>query len=92
MIIMGFFSRLFTFRGTVYSLRKKYDRLREKADREDIATTRQNALKILDQITPTLVMLEEQDISLFQRGKMVASVKSGIEQAKAVLDGKLIIK
>ncbi|GEM_PF-3645637 len=89
---MGFFSRLFTFRGKIYSLRKKYDKIREKADREDNAEKRLNALKLLDQVEPTLVILEEQNISRFDRKRMVAVVDSGVEQAKAILEDRLLIK
>jgi len=86
---MGFLSRLFTFQGTVYGLRKRYDRMRERADREDDTGRRMQALKILDQAEPTLVLLEEQRISRYDRGRLVATVESGIEQAKAVLDNMI---
>lgn len=84
---MGFFTRLFTFAGRIYRLRKKYDRVRERADREDDYEKKLTALKILDHAEPTLVLLEEQKISRFDRGRLVATVDSGIEQAKAVLEG-----
>ncbi|MBI4894965.1 MAG: hypothetical protein HY831_00595 [Candidatus Aenigmarchaeota archaeon] len=89
---MGFFARLFTFRGKVYSLRKKYDKFREKADKEDNTEKRMNSLKILDQVEPTLVILEEQNMSRFDRTRMVAVVDSGVEQAKAILEDRLLIK
>ncbi|MBI5332620.1 MAG: hypothetical protein HZB65_03540 [Candidatus Aenigmarchaeota archaeon] len=86
---MGFLSRMFTFQGTVYGLRKKYDHARERADREDDVDRRLQALKILDQAEPTLVLLEEQRISRYDRSRLVATVDSGIEQAKAVLDNMI---
>lgn len=89
---MGFFSRLFTFRGRIYSLRKKYDKYRERADKEDNVEKRMNTLKILDQVEPTLIILEEQNISRFDRNRLVATVDSGIEQAKAILEDRLVIR
>ena len=86
---MGFFSRLFTFRGRVYRLRKKYDKIRERADREDDYEKRITSLKILDNVEPTLIILEEQNVSRFERGRMFATIDSAIEQAKAILGDKI---
>lgn len=72
-------------RRKIYRLRKKYDRLREKADRIKQREKRLSALSILDQIESTLVILEEQNVSRFERSRMVGYVKSGLEKAKIVM-------
>ena len=89
---MGLFSLIFSFRGKIFRLRKKYDRLRERADMEDDAEKRLNVLKILDQVEPTLILLEEQNISRFDRQRLYVAVDSAIEQAKAMLEGRLVRK
>ncbi len=78
----------FLFKGAIYSLRKKYDRIREKADRLENRQKRIAVLKMLDQVEPTLIMLEERDISMIERNRMIRYVKSGIQNAKDVLNQK----
>ena len=85
---VGFIPYLFTFRRKVYVLRKKYDRTREKTDKIRNRERRFAILKVLDQVEPTLVILEEQPVSRFQRGKMVKYVKSGIEEARKMIKTK----
>ena len=85
---VGFVPYLFTFRRKVFVLRKKYDRTREKADKIRNRERRFAILKVLDQVEPTLVMLEEQPVSRFQRGKMVKYVKAGIEEARKMIKMK----
>jgi hypothetical protein len=90
--IAGYVGFLFSYRHKVYSLRKRYDRVRERADKMRNAEKRLYALKILDQIEPTLVMLEEQRVSRFERGRMIRSVNSGIKQARGVIKGKMPVQ
>ena len=80
---------LFSYRRKIYKLRKKYDKTREKVDKERGRDKRLSALKVLDQVEPTLVMLEEHDISRFERGRMARYVNSGIAQAKRNLKGEI---
>ncbi len=87
--IFGYLSFLFSYRHKVYSLRKRYDRTRERADKIRNAEKRLRALRILDQVEPTLVLLEEQRVSRFERGRMVRYVNIGINQARAAIKGKL---
>lgn len=90
--IFGYFRFLFSYRHKVYSLRKRYDRTRERADKIRNAEKRLYALRILDQIEPTLVMLEEQRVSRFERGRMVRYVNGGINQARAVIKGRMPVQ
>lgn len=75
-MVLGIFSR-----NPVPGLRKKYDRLRERADRAKDRATRLEALRILDQVEPTLVALEEQEQPKFERRRMLGYVKSGLGRA-----------
>lgn len=75
-------------RRKVYRLRKKYDRMREKADRIKSREMRLPILRVLDQVEPTLVMLEEQKVSRFERARMMKYVGSGIREAKRVMEQK----
>lgn len=75
---------------SIYGLRKSYDRAREKADRTKDAAKRMQALRLLDRVEPTLVMLEEQQLSRRDRGRFYVVVKQGIEQAKFVLEEKQV--
>ena len=86
--IVGYVGFLVSYRHKIYSLRKRYDRTRERADKMRNAEKRLYALKILDQIEPTLVMLEEQRVSRFERGRMVRYVNNGIKQAQGVVKGR----
>src|SRR3989344_713038 len=86
--VVGFIPYLFTFRRKVYVLRKKYDRAREKTDKIKNRQRRFTILRVLDQVEPTLVMLEEQPVSRFQRGKMARFVKAGIVEARKMIKEK----
>lgn len=83
---MGFLD-IFRHRS-VYALRKQYDRVREKADRERNLTKKMQALRMLDRIDPTLTMLEEQQIASRDRSRFYLLVKQGVEQARFVLEQK----
>ena len=80
--IAGYLRFLLSYRRRVFLLRKRYDRIREKADKIKSPEKRLMVLKTLDHVEPTLVMLEEQRISRFERGRMFRTVRNGIEQAK----------
>ena len=83
---------VFGWKGKIYKLRRKYDRIREKADLLDNQQQKMDVLRILDQIENTLIMLEERRIGRFERKRLASSVKSSLEKAKAILDGKLYRK
>ncbi|MBI5061588.1 MAG: hypothetical protein HZB67_04730 [Candidatus Aenigmarchaeota archaeon] len=84
---LGFIGFLFSWRRKVYILRRKYDRAREKVLKNGNTQKRLLALKILDNVEPTLIMLEEQRVSRFDRGRFISQVKTAVEQAKNVLKG-----
>jgi hypothetical protein len=73
------------FGGKVYRLRRKYDRVREKADRLSDRSRKLKALHILDGVETTLVTLEEQKLTRFDRRRMIFNVREGVEQAKTIL-------
>lgn len=85
--ILNYIRFLLSYRHSVYKLRKKYDHIREKADRQT-ATKRLASLRALDQVEPTLVMLEEQSISAFDRSRLARFVTQGIENAERILKEK----
>ena len=74
----------------IFKLRRRYDRVREKADRLGRRKGFQ-ILKILDTVDNYIVQLEEQDLPMMQRKRMIYAVESAIERAKALLetDGQL---
>jgi hypothetical protein len=78
----------FLKKRTVYKLRKRYDRIREKADKLPRGVKRNSILTTLDQVTNTLVMLEEQRVSLIEKRRMVSYIKKGIARAKDILEDK----
>jgi len=80
MFILGIFGI-----GKIYRLRRRYDRLRERTDRIGDKGKKVRLLKFLDEIEPTLVMLEEKDISRYEKRRMVHNIKSSLEQAKFML-------
>ncbi len=85
---IGYIRFFFSYRRRVFRLRKGYDRIREKADKERNAEKRLRALKILDQIEPTLTIIEEQRVSRFERMRMFNYVRSGVNEAKKMLKEK----
>ncbi len=82
--IFGFVSYMFSYRRRVYALRRKYDRVRENADKQH-ASKRIEVLRILDQLEPTLVTLEEQDISGYDKSRFFGFVEQGIHNAENVM-------
>lgn len=88
MSVFSFLSYLVSYRRKIFKLRKKYDRTREKADKTKDRESRLSALKVLDQIEPTLIILEEQKVSRFERSKMFRFVNAGVEEAKTILNGR----
>ncbi|MBI2579330.1 MAG: hypothetical protein HYW27_00330 [Candidatus Aenigmarchaeota archaeon] len=86
--IVGPVAFLFSTRRKVYKLRRKYDKLREKADKTRDRQKRSAVLSVLDQIEPNIVILEEQNVSRFERGRMMNFAKSGLRKAEEILKDK----
>jgi len=74
------------FRSKVYRLRRKYDRIREKTDCLDDRERKLEILRFLDHIQPTIVMLEEKNISRFEKRRMIRNTRGELEKAKAMLE------
>ncbi len=84
---MGIFSII--FRGNSFSrIRKEYDRLREKADKELDTNRRLHILRTLDSIEPTIVTLEEQIVSDYEKKRMTKYVKHTLKKVKSMLKDK----
>ncbi len=82
--IADFIGYFFSYRRKVYALRRKYDSIREKADKQP-AAKRIEVLRILDQVEPTLAMIEEHNLSGYDRSKLSGSVMQGIRNAESLL-------
>lgn len=74
----------FSSKYKTYHLRKKYDRLREKADKLS-RTERFQILKVLDSVSNYIVQLEEQDVPMSQKRRMTNSIQRALKQAKLLL-------
>ncbi len=75
-------------RKSVYRLRKEYDRIREKTDKEQDMNRRLEILRLLDSIEPTLVSLEEHIMSGFEKKRMIRYIGQNLEKAKHMLKDK----
>lgn len=75
-------------RKTAESLRKGYDRLRERADRESIKEKKLEILRMLDAINPLVVMLEEQYMSNYEKKAVTSRIVRELEKVKFVLNDK----
>jgi len=82
-MVLGIFSR-----NPVPGLRKKYDRLRERAGKIKDRNVKLRFLRMLDQLEPTLIALEEQEQPKFERRRMVSYVRDGLEQMRDALKEK----
>jgi len=83
--ILGPLAFLVSKRHKIYKLRKKYDRIREKANKVKDYEKRNSIFSILDQIEPNLVILEEQNLSRLERGRTMNFVGSGIRKSEQIL-------
>lgn len=86
--IAGPVAFMFSSRRKTYKLRKKYDKLREKADKTRSREKRNAMLAVLDQIEPNIVILEEQNVSRFEKGRMMNFVKSRLMKAEQIMKDK----
>ncbi|MBI3190463.1 hypothetical protein HYZ41_02045 [archaeon] len=78
----------FFFRNTPYRLRKKYDRLRERADRENNINKRLTVLQFLDNIESYLKGIEEGFTPDFQKRKMMKYIGQNLKKAEKMLKDK----
>lgn len=69
----------------IYRLRRRYDHIRERADKLGRRKGFQ-VLKILDSVDGYIVQLEEQDVSMIQRKRMINSIENALQRAKTVLE------
>ncbi len=82
----------FLTKRKIYRLRRKYDRVRERTDKMKPGTMRNAVLTTLDRIDPTIVILEEQDVNIIERGRMIKYVNSGIKNARDMMKHKVTPK
>ena len=78
----------FFFRNTPYRLRRKYDRLRERADKEKIINKRITILQFLDNIESYLMGIEEGFTPDFQKKKMMKYIGQNLNKAEKMLKDK----
>lgn len=70
-------------------LRKKYDRVREKADKLEDYRKKMQLLRMLDSVEASLILLEEDRItSKFERRRMAAQIEAAVENARDMLKEK----
>ncbi|MDI6721296.1 MAG: hypothetical protein QMD85_02820 [Candidatus Aenigmarchaeota archaeon] len=79
---------LFSKRRNVFKLRKRYDRIREKANKLRDVQKRNAVFSVLDQIEPNLNILEEQNVSRFERSRMMKYVAAGLKKADEIRKSK----
>ena len=73
-------------RSRAYRLRRKYDKLREKADRDKNIDKRIAVLRMMDQIEPTIVLMEEGQVaSRRERKRMAYNVLQGLKKVELIL-------
>jgi hypothetical protein len=78
---------VFGWERRVRKLRKRWDRLREKADRKH-GPVRSRALQMLDAINGSIVTMEEQQLSRIDRARMAKDVEINLEEVKELLKMK----
>ena len=82
---MGIFDFLLG-RSRAYKLRKKYDRMRERADRIRDINERIDVLRLLDQLEPSVISLEEHQMSKFDKKRIASYIESNLRKIKFMLD------
>ncbi len=84
---MGLLGRILGWNWRVRRLRKRWDRLREKALKKK-NPQRLQALKQLDAVTPNLTMLEEQRLSRMDRARISKEIEISLAEVRALIDAK----
>lgn len=81
---MGLIDRIF---GTsVYSLRKEYDKTREKIDRMPAVEKRLELLRLMDRLEPYITSLEEHVMSNFEKNKTKTYIKRELEKVRSLIE------
>lgn len=73
-------------RPTAYRLRRDYDRVREKADKIKDISVRMEILRLLDQLEPSVVSLEEHHMSRFDKKRTSFYVRNNLKKVKTMLN------
>ena len=72
-------------RRDAYSLRKEYDRLREHTDKIHKIDQRLEILRMLDQVEPSIISLEEHHMSNYEKKKIFSYVSAQLRKAKFMI-------
>ena len=72
-------------RPTPYKLRKEYDHIREKADKIGNINKRVEMLRMLDQIEPSVVSVEEHHMSHFDKKRTMDYINSSLRKIKFIM-------
>ena len=75
-------------RKSVYAIRKEYDRLRERTDKETNIDRRIAILHVLDSIEPSIVVLEEHIVSDYEKKKMIRFIKENLKRVRFMINDK----
>jgi len=78
---------MFGWERRVRKLRKRWDRLREKADRKH-GPLRTRALQRLDAINSSITTMEETQLSRIDRARMAKDAEISLEEVKELLKMK----
>ncbi|MBI4175985.1 MAG: hypothetical protein HY518_02175, partial [Candidatus Aenigmarchaeota archaeon] len=88
-VVMMFFG-LFGWKAKVRRLRKRWDRLREKALKKE-GLAKKSILERLDQTENKLRILEEQKISRLDRARLRKELEIDLEEIKELVRSKDVI-
>ena len=73
-------------RQNAYKLRKEYDRLREHTDKIHKIDQRLEILRMLDQIEPSIISLEEHHMSNYEKKKVYGYVIPQLRKVKFMIN------
>ena len=84
---MGLLDRLLGWNRKARRLRKRWDRLREKALKKG-RTIRMAALKKLDAINLNLTTLEEQQLTRSERARLMKIIEIDLAEVRGLMESK----
>lgn len=73
-------------RSNAYRLRKEYDRLRERADKIRDIEKRLEVLRMLDQIEPSIISMEEHHMSNYEKKRIRSYVSPNLRKVRFMID------
>ncbi len=79
-------------RKSVYKLRKVYDRLREKMDKEPDMNVRLTVLQSLDKIETHIIQLEEGITPDFQKRRLMKYVDESLKKVKRMVKDRSYVE